>query len=352
LEILHSYNKRAKGIELLVAQAWAIPAFGVYYRKVLHAIGEGRNRFVVFNANQGFKKLAVLDRRIEEELGVSFQGAKAEHKFYPNELTSLSITPSVHMLFSKLFPREAAVFEELQELAVLGYDLSKPRNSSEQQRDDTCTALCGHVETLSQTVRRKLAPFLMDLSLSINSQHDTAHTEIHDELLHEWNELKTYLAELEKGKAWLEDQIDSQRAANQELKEHIGNLEKGKEWLEDQVKEHQNEIKNLLDLCQGQRDWIGRLEEGKAWLEDQVKEHQNEIKNLLDLCQRQRDWIGQLEEGKAWLEGQWKSWMAAAENLQNANSTLSQERDALVDKLEQLHKRMDELHARLSKRWI
>src|SRR5262249_43472177 len=74
--------------------------------------------------------------------------------------------------------------------------------------------------------------------------------------------------------------------------------------------------KNQEQLIQEQQAWIAQLEQGKAWLEEQWASWQSVAKNQEQLIQEQQAWIAQLEQGKAWLEGQLQNRRMKAERLQ------------------------------------
>ena len=99
--------------------------------------------------------------------------------------------------------------------------------------------------------------------------------------------LRRWTAELERGKAWLEEQWEGWKRLAEEREQvireqraWIGELETGKGWLAKQVEE--------------QKAWIGELEKGRDWLVKQGEEH--------------KAWITELEAGKAWVEKQWRHW--------------------------------------------
>jgi glycosyltransferase involved in cell wall biosynthesis len=104
--------------------------------------------------------------------------------------------------------------------------------------------------------------------------------------------LRRWAAELEQGKAWLEEQRTNwQRVAeereqiNQEQKAWIAELEQGKAWLEEQRTNWQRVAEEREQINQEQKARIAELEKGRAWL----------------------------ERGKAWLEEQQANWQRVAE---------------------------------------
>ena len=116
-----------------------------------------------------------------------------------------------------------------------------------------------------------------------------------DDALTALDALRHWAAELQRGKAWLEEQQASWRSVAEtqndlirELKGWIAELETGKAWLEEQRA--------------AQQVWIGELEKGKAWLE----EHRNNWENIA----RQRG-----EQAEHW-QTQAEHWQTQAEHWQ------------------------------------
>ena len=236
LEIHASFLKRADGIELLAAQSQTIPAYGIYNQKILRVLKDSRPSFVVFNANQAFRNLPDLDKLIEERLQVTFQKHKEEHRFHRKELLDLKITPEVHTLFTKIFPREAAIFEELQDLAVIKYDLRTSYNQTDHWRDEICLQLLETVERLPFIRWGQLLPFMIELSSVGSSEvNNSKWHEILYKLRDQWTNLKEFITQLEQGKSWLEEQLTNWEQAAKKQRAWIEELERTKMGLEKQV---------------------------------------------------------------------------------------------------------------------
>jgi chromosome segregation ATPase len=89
-----------------------------------------------------------------------------------------------------------------------------------------------------------------------------------------------------------------------ELRSWVAELERGKAWLESQTVSWQQEAEARAEQIQDLRNWISQLEAGKAWLQMQASRWQEEAEERLTHINGLLAWISQLEAGKSWLEGQ------------------------------------------------
>jgi glycosyltransferase involved in cell wall biosynthesis len=94
-------------------------------------------------------------------------------------------------------------------------------------------------------------------------------------------------------------------AAFAELRRWVAELEKGKTWLEEQWVNWQKVAQGQERMIQEQKAWIGELEKGKEWLDGQWRYWQAE-------AERRATVIAALEKDKAWVEEQWRSWRESA----------------------------------------
>ncbi|HZS08740.1 MAG TPA: polysaccharide pyruvyl transferase family protein [Blastocatellia bacterium] len=129
------------------------------------------------------------------------------------------------------------------------------------------------------------------------------------------NDQQNWIAELERGKAWLEAQVANwQKAAEEgrnlvaEQKAWIAELQDGKSWLERQWVEAGQLAEARLEIIRQQQALIAELESGKAWLEEQRSGWQAETEKARAVIAEQKAWIAELERGKAWLEEQCANW--------------------------------------------
>ena len=123
---------------------------------------------------------------------------------------------------------------------------------------------------------------------------------------------RRWAAELERGKAWLEEQWKNWRRVAGELEQLVGERER---------------------TLQEQQAWVSELERGKAWLEGQWKSWQKtagELERMVGererMLREQQAWVAELERGKAWLEGQVRNWQAKVEHQQ---STIAQQQSTI-----------------------
>jgi glycosyltransferase involved in cell wall biosynthesis len=65
-------------------------------------------------------------------------------------------------------------------------------------------------------------------------------------------------------------------------------------------------------VVQEQRAWIAELERGKAWLEEQRVNWQRTAETCEMVIQEHKAWITELEQSKAWLEERWAVWQQQA----------------------------------------
>lgn len=111
----------------------------------------------------------------------------------------------------------------------------------------------------------------------------------------------------------------------------IATLEQGKAWLEEQWRTWQR-------LAEERQAWIEELEQGKAWLEEQWNNWQRIAADREQIIREQQAWIGELEQGKAWLEEQWQTWQRIAEERE---ATIRQQ-EATIRQQEATIRRVDE----------
>jgi ubiquinone biosynthesis O-methyltransferase len=130
-----------------------------------------------------------------------------------------------------------------------------------------------------------------------------------------WRDVESYVAEMNKGRKWLETQVQNwQTMANQQqdavihLQKHVAELEQAKTWLDEQRATLQRSIEQ-------QQAWIAELEQGKAWLDEQRANWQSEAERLGATVAEQQQWIVELEQAKTWHEQQASHWKQQAEKV-------------------------------------
>lgn len=96
-------------------------------------------------------------------------------------------------------------------------------------------------------------------------------------------------------------------AAVTRLKRWASGLEK--QWLK-------SEEAILRKHLEKQKNWIIELEKGKAWLDEDRANLQKTVAGLEKMSQEQKAWIGELERGKTWLDEQRLNWQHLAEASQ------------------------------------
>jgi len=94
-----------------------------------------------------------------------------------------------------------------------------------------------------------------------------------------------------------------------EIRQNFANSQQN--WAEkEQLCTHLQRVTNELKQA---KIWSVELERGKAWLEEQWKNWQRLAEEREQRLQAQQVWLRELEQGKAWLEEQWKNWQRTAE---------------------------------------
>jgi hypothetical protein len=89
-------------------------------------------------------------------------------------------------------------------------------------------------------------------------------------------------------------------------------LERGKAWLEDQRQTWQRTAEEREEMLREQRGWVEELEKGKAWLEEQRQWWQAAAERWQAEAEQRASMIMALERGKAWVEHQWRFWQESA----------------------------------------
>lgn len=131
--------------------------------------------------------------------------------------------------------------------------------------------------------------------------------------------LRLWVAELEGGKAWLEQQsLNWQKEAEargkyiDELKNWIATLGNSNEWLKQQIENWQKEADNREKQVNEIQNWNTKLEHTKVWQQQQIEKWKAEAEarnvSLIELS----NWVAELETGKAWLEEQVRCWQQEA----------------------------------------
>lgn len=81
------------------------------------------------------------------------------------------------------------------------------------------------------------------------------------------------------------------------------------ESLPDKTIEQVNQNARIIEL----ENWIIELEKDKAWLEEQWQNWQKEAEERGIQIKNLQDWVAELEKAKTWLEEQWHYWQKEAE---------------------------------------
>ncbi len=102
----------------------------------------------------------------------------------------------------------------------------------------------------------------------------------------------------------------------EQLQRWIADLERGKLWLEQQLAEWQRVAEKQAAEIEQFRGWLDDASHTQAWLEQQRANWESEAHTALAHLAEQQVWSLQLESGKIWLEDQRASWEREAQALQ------------------------------------
>jgi exonuclease VII small subunit len=105
-------------------------------------------------------------------------------------------------------------------------------------------------------------------------------------------------------------------AALARVRRWAAELDRGRAWLEGQVQSWQQAVEEREKMIEEQKAWIAELEKGRTWLEGQVQSWQQAVEEREKMIEEQKAWIAELEKGRTWLEGQVQNWQAEAERRQ------------------------------------
>ncbi len=103
--------------------------------------------------------------------------------------------------------------------------------------------------------------------------------------------------------------LDDALTALDALRHWAAELQRGKAWLEEQQASWRGVAETQNDLIRELRGWIEELETGKTWLEAQRKNYERVV-------QEQQAWIGEQEKAQAWMEEQRNNWENIAQHWQ------------------------------------
>lgn len=156
---------------------------------------------------------------------------------------------------------------------------------------------------------------------------------LHFHRSYEWNaavalERERYLAAEQTRHMLVEHELHRAMTARYEpqvvdLKNWIDELERGKAWLDEQratlqaaLEQQRTDLEQQQVTIEQQQAWIAELEQGKAWLDEQRHTWQAEAERRAATIDEQRQWIAELEQAKAWHEQQAAHWQAQATHWQ------------------------------------
>ena len=190
-------------------------------------------------------------------------------------------------------------------------------------------------------------------------QHYIERTGRHEEeeILHEATisiaSLRQWAVTLERGKAWLEEQLANWQTIATEREKTIqeqtawtAELERGKAWLEEQLANWQTIATEREKTIQEQTAWTAELERGKAWLEEQLANWQTIATEREKTIQEQTAWTAELERGKAWLEEQWLNWQREAgdrDQVIQKQKRLTREREQIVQEQKRIMRQRESI---------
>jgi glycosyltransferase involved in cell wall biosynthesis len=126
----------------------------------------------------------------------------------------------------------------------------------------------------------------------------------------------------------------------------IAELEKGKAWLEEEWQKWQHVATERQAAIEQQQVWITELEKGKAWLEEEWQKWQHVATERQAAIEQQQVWITELEKGKAWLEEERQKWQHVATEQQ----TLIQQQHITIGQQQAAIQRLDEYLTRLRRK--
>ena len=262
LEVFDSRTRRVLHAEtlhpeMILNESRWIKACGAYNRAVTQILERGKHSFVAVNANEAFRNLGALDQALAERLEISGlarakndgapasenkSDARAErHDFHSEEFHSLPITETVHRIFCAIYPEEGKVFDQLQQMAAIGYRFHQPAGEKEIAREKIAASLLDAISTqLPILANEDALPLLMQLAGDEDYPQKRAaliervrrHTKVHFGWIHHLqNESKARLAKTDASKpTW-----EKRRVSEEELKTSLNEFAVRCDYLSDRI---------------------------------------------------------------------------------------------------------------------
>jgi carbamoyltransferase len=171
-------------------------------------------------------------------------------------------------------------------------------------------------------------------------------------------ELKAWTKELDRARAWLDEQrttwqtaarereklVEEQRESSQrleqqnnELRNWVEELEHARHWLETQRGAWEHTARERKKIADERREWLQGLEQAKVWLGQQATNWRQTAEKREKIIEEQRAWLQKLEQAKNWLEQERLRWQQLAEERgriaeQPAPELASLKREFLADR--------------------
>jgi len=325
---IHDFAKRHRGSCLLV-HCWGLPDHLADFTAGIQRIG--------FDLDLTSTKLSEL--------------------WHPNELEQLNLSAEFQSAFENICPQAIALYNNLEQLATIASpphsSQSKPIEIPQQllelaklsKAENTSWLLQALLTSIDpvryETGRQRSAKFISDLILARDwlEHQRQQNLKSFEDYAKQIQQQRTWIAELEQGKTWLEEQLTNwknlaearqlvirdQQAWLTQLEQNktwIAELEQGKIWLEAQLDNWQRLAEDRDHQIKAQEEQITQLEQARTWLETQQSNWQKLAETRQQSLQEQQAWIAELEQAKVWLTQQETNWRELAQSREQTIAEL------------------------------
>jgi hypothetical protein len=285
----------------------ALDAWCVYNSKIHQFWQQHRSRCLLCHPYRIVEDPEGFHQLVEQKLRLPLEkDAEALAGLYhPGELRRVPLPAEVQQALYSLHPESARLYDQFQ--ATADWPASPVAQAGPLPTDQRVytTFLNELSQPIDSTNRRPLL-FLLFSRLEPETLETSA------------REHGRYLADLERAKAWLEEQRASwQRTAEQaedrleQQRQWLAELEKARNWLAADRERWQKTAEEQLGHIEEQQTWLAKLEQARDWLADQRFQWEETAKDLLAQLREKEKPVPVSDGGQAWLEKQRAWWEQA-----------------------------------------
>ncbi len=247
IEVLLSLLRRGKDLEALVDPLAGLQAWQVYNQAILNFYQQYPTNCFLTNIATVVANIEEFIKAVNQKFNLTLQTEKIAALYQATELKQIAIPADAINILKQIAPESVAIYEQLEHVG-------QPKGCPEIYATHPQTQLTSWDSILLENPPNNppnevtASAWLTLLLATLDPPHMAM---LRKNIQHGF-------AELRQKEYWLEGQYQAQKTRIVELESWIAELEKGKNWLEMKYYE--------------QLSWIAELEKSKNWLEQQYQE--------------------------------------------------------------------------------